>query len=113
MNFSVAYLMHRALYRVYRFFYDWFIRSFLFTWKAFRAYIRSFEDVLAVRIQLRNLFQPLYQDYTVLGYVLGFIFRVMRVFMGVILYPIFLGVAVALYLIWVAIPFYIFYLGIV
>lgn len=111
MSISVIYLANRFLYRLFRFFYDWYAGSAVFAWRAFRGFLLSFDDVLAVRVMLLNLFQPLYQDYTSLGYVLGFIFRVLRIALGVVIYPVFLLIALTLYLLWASIPLYIIYLG--
>ncbi|MDI6733993.1 MAG: hypothetical protein QMD50_00665 [Patescibacteria group bacterium] len=62
---------------------------------------------LAWRITFKHIFQPLYKDYTVLGYVLGFGFRLGRLFIGSIIYLIIFAVAIGVYLFWLAVPIYI------
>lgn len=69
----------------------------------------NFDRTLAVLVTLRHLFQPLYQDRTIIGYILGFIFRVLRVFIGVVIYLVVTLGALALYVAWVLVPPYILY----
>lgn len=66
---------------------------------------------LALRITLRYLFKPLYQDYTILGYILGFVFRSGRILIASILYLIIVLAATAIYLAWAFIPIIIIALG--
>ena len=39
---------------------------------------------------LQNLFQPLYKDYSMIGYVLGFLFRIARLAIATVVYAILL-----------------------
>lgn len=111
MNFSLLYLGHRALYRLRRFLADWYGGGFLFTWHLVRGLLADLDRTLAFRITIQNLFQPLYQDFTVLGYILGFIFRVLRVAIGLLLYPIVVGLGALGYLLWASAPILILYAG--
>ncbi len=59
---------------------------------------------LAIRLTLKYFFQPLYKDYTIIGRILGVVFRSGRILIGGVCY-LFLGlIFVVVYLIWVLIP---------
>ena len=67
---------------------------------ALTAADRSF----AVAITLRHFFEPLYKDYSIIGRILGIVFRSARVAIGAMFYLILALVFVVAYLIWLAIP---------
>ena len=71
--------------------------------------LRSLDRAIALTITLRYFFQPLYGDYTTVGYLLGITFRSIRVLFGALLYFTIFVVALALYLVWAAIPVYLVY----
>jgi hypothetical protein len=41
---------------------------------------------LKVKANLRNLTKPLYGDYTIVGYLIAFPYRVLRIFFGLLIY---------------------------
>jgi len=112
MSFSIIYLIQRFFYRIYKFFYDWYVGGFLTIGSATLVVFESLDQSFAFEITIRNLFRPLYQDRTVLGYILGFIFRVFRVLIGGVIYAILLLIAIGVYVVWVAIPIYVLFLEI-
>lgn len=58
----------------------------------------------AVGVTLRHFFEPLYKDYSIVGRILGIVFRSARVAIGGVCY-LFLALVFALaYVIWLAIP---------
>jgi hypothetical protein len=101
------YLISRFFYRLAEFFRHWYISSF----RIFSHYVISILEKLdrrfALKITLKHLFQPLYQDRTLIGYILGFFFRSGRLILGGIVYLGVLAIAVFCYFIWLAIPLYI------
>jgi len=106
MNFAPGYLIQRFFYRIFEFLRHWYVKSF-------RIYsnfvIDKLEDIdyyLAWRVTLKNLFQPLYKDYSIIGYVLGFFFRFWRLLIGTIIYAFIFIIAIGLYIIWLLIPPY-------
>ena len=111
MNFSAVYLIHRCFDRIRQFMAHWYIGGFIAVWNWVHAALTTLDETLAFRITLQNLFQPLYQDFTVIGYVLGFIFRVIRVAIGLLLYPVVVGGGAVAYLLWASIPLIIIYTG--
>ncbi len=64
---------------------------------------------LAWKITLKNLFRPLYKDYTILGYVLGFFFRLGRLILGTVIYVVLFAIAAAAYLFWLLFPIALIY----
>jgi len=64
---------------------------------------------LALKINLRNIFKPLYQDTSIIGYLLGFLFRFFWVIFALIVYFFVFITSVLLYLLWLTIPIYIIY----
>lgn len=73
--------------------------------------LEALDRFFALRITFRYWLKPLYQDYSVIGYILGFILRTGRLLLGGIVYLLFIAIALLLYIIWAAIPFYIVYRG--
>lgn len=109
MNFALGYLVARFFYRIFEFLRHWYVRSV--RWYS-NIVINKLEDLdyyLAWRITLKNLFQPLYKDFSVIGYTLGFIFRFFRLLMGGIIYAAIFLVALLFYMAWLALPPYLLY----
>lgn len=67
---------------IVRFLYFWFVGGPKMYWRRAFSLIMGFEDIWAVGITLRNLFSPLYQDYTISGRIIGPFFRLARVLIG-------------------------------
>jgi len=82
----------------------WYLDSFYFVWQAYIGALRRWDRIFAVSITIRYWFKPLYQDYTFLGRILGFILRTIRIIIGgfgcLVLSIIFL----ALYTLWLMVP---------
>lgn len=111
MSFSVVYLIQRFFYRIYKFFYDWYVGGFLAIGGAAVVVFEGLDQTVAFEITLRHLFEPLYQDRTILGYILGFIFRFFRVLVGGVLYASLFLLTLAIYLAWAVIPIYLIFLA--
>ncbi|MDP1629748.1 MAG: hypothetical protein Q8L57_03960 [bacterium] len=104
----LPYLISRLFLGVYQFFYDWYVGGFYAFWRRVYIIFKSWDREIAFRPTLRHWFQPLFQDYTVLGYILGFLFRTGRIIVGGAGALVIFGVSVIIYFIWVLIPAYIF-----
>jgi len=102
------YLIYRFFTAVYQFFYDWYVGGFYAFWRRIYVIFKSWDRFIAFRPTLRHWFQPLYQDYTVLGYILGFIFRTGRIIVGGSGTLVIFGASAVVYFIWAAIPVYFF-----
>lgn len=109
MSFSLVYLGFRFFYRVAEFFRHWYVRGFFVYGRTVLNVLLSLDKTLALRITLRHFGEPLYRDYSVLGYILGFVLRSLRIAVALAIYPVILAVAGALFLMWLAIPVFIIY----
>lgn len=105
------YLVGRALYRVRLFLSDWYFGSFRLISRGTIDFLERLDRTWALWITFRNIFQPLYQDHTFTGRILGFFFRVIRIAIGLTLYAFVVLIALIAYLIIVVMPVYILYLG--
>lgn len=82
----------------------WYIKSFKIYSNFVFDQLQKMDRTLAWRVNVRYLFQPLYKDYSIIGYVLGFILRIGRLLgISIIYLVVFLFVIVA-YVIWLMIP---------
>lgn len=54
----------------------------------------------AWKITIRNLFEPLYHDYSFIGRVLGFVFRSVRLAAASVVYAAVFAFALGIYLLW-------------
>ena len=109
MDFSFVYLAHRLLYRFLDFFHHWYVDGSRAIGRRFMETMRSVDQSLAVAITLRHFFEPLYKDYSIVGRIMGIIFRTARVLLGGIFY-IFLAILFSIvYIIWLMIPIAILY----
>lgn len=108
---AFPYLLARAVYRIKLFFSDWYIGSFrvISRWAIDR--LESLDRTWALLITLKNIFQPLYQDHTFTGRILGFIFRSARIVIGSCLYVVVVALAMIAYISVAVLPIYILYLG--
>ena len=109
----MVYLAHRVWYRLFDFFRRWYLDGSKIFLNHFISFLERLDQTFAVRITLRYFFQPLYKDYTIVGRILGVVFRSGRLAIGTAVYACVAAVFLALYAIWLFIPFiiafYIFY----
>ncbi len=104
MDFALVYLIERFLYQFFNFFRHWYLdasREFLVM---FRSAAESLEHRAAFRVTLEHFFEPLYQDFTFLGRILGVFFRSGRLLLGSVLYLMLTALFLLLYLGWLSIP---------
>ena len=72
--------------------------------RRFMGAITAADQSFAVAITLRHFFEPLYKDYSVIGRILGIVFRAARVAIGGIFYILIALLFAIIYLVWLAIP---------
>lgn len=107
MDIFLIYLFDRFIYRISHFIRHWYVDSF-FSYSHFViSRLEDIDQTIALKITWRNLFQPLYQERNIIGYVLGFIFRSIRLVLGGAIYGAIIIISAALFLVWVSIPPYI------
>ena len=104
MDFSVVYLGHRLLYHFSNFFHHWYVDGSRVIGRHFMATLTAADQSFAVGITVRHFFEPLYKDYSVIGRILGIVFRTVRVAIGTAFYLILASAFAVIYIIWIAIP---------
>jgi hypothetical protein len=104
MNFSVVYILSRFLFRIKDFFHHWYVDGSRYFFHGFISFLENLDRTLAFRMTLRHLFEPLYKDYTVMGRILGPIFRFGRVLVGLVVYVFAGAVFLSIYLFWLILP---------
>lgn len=109
MNFALIYLGQRLIYRIFEFLRHWYIKSIKMYFNFILNKLESLDRHFAFVITVKHIFQPLYKDYSIIGYVLGFLFRLLRLIIGAIVYTAIFIIAVFLYLVWLIAPIYILY----
>jgi len=87
-----------------RFMRHWYVDSFLGTSHFMLDVFERLDRTFALKINARNLFKPLYQDATAVGYILGFLLRSLRVIIGSAVYFFVFLLSVVIYLAWLAVP---------
>lgn len=104
-----VYIAMRFAQRFFEFFDHWYRGGSRFFWNGLIDTLSSLEGVFAVAMTVRHIFEPLYQDKTIIGYILGFIFRTLRATLGLIVYLAVIAMAFLLYLAWLLAPAAILY----
>lgn len=105
----LSYLAQRFWQGLTRFLRHWYRDGFRQIASRTFEVLASLDQVFALKVNFRLFFTPLYQDRSIIGYILGFFFRFSRVLVGGILYLIILVVGAGVYLIWAALPVFILY----
>ncbi|MFA6354585.1 MAG: hypothetical protein WCX12_02805 [Candidatus Paceibacterota bacterium] len=101
MNFAPVYLVVRFFILIGDFLHHWYIDGSRRLADFFVSSFEKLDQTLAIRITVKYFFQPLYKDFTILGRILGVIFRSGRILIGLVVYLIVAGVFLAVYLVYV------------
>jgi hypothetical protein len=101
---NIAYIFNRFFFRIYYFLYHWYVRGFRKFSNWTLDYLEKLDYTFALKINLKNIFQPLYQDYSFVGHIIGFVLRSIRIISAVIIYTLISVICLALFLAWAAIP---------
>ena len=104
-----AYIAVRFLERFLAFLNHWYRGGTRFFWTRTTDVLIGLDGTFAVFLTVRHLFEPLYQDNTFIGYILGFIFRVLRTALGLLTYLVVIIVAFTLYVSWILLPIFSLY----
>lgn len=103
------YLGMRAARALAGFVRNWYEGGAFFFEEHLFSTLTQLDRTLALRVTLRYFFTPLYNDRTVIGYILGVIFRSMRVAMASVVYFVLIALYVVLAFVWFAVPPFIIY----
>ncbi|MDE2001710.1 MAG: hypothetical protein KGI60_04075 [Patescibacteria group bacterium] len=109
LNVSIIYLFARLMQRGADFVVHWYRDAFFRFVDWTLSTLERLDRRFAVRITAKNWLQPLYQDYTLIGYVWGFIFRTGRIAIGLVVYLAVVLVALAGFIAWALFPLYCLY----
>jgi len=106
---ALIYLVSRFFYRIAEFLRHWYQDGFFFFSRRLVDFLERLDRYFAFKITLRFLFQPLFQNYTFVGYILGFIFRGFRLLVAGFVYLLTILAWLVVYLLWAFIPLGIIY----
>ena len=104
MDFAPVYLVQRFFYRIADFFHHWYIDGSRYLGHRFLLILQNIDRSLAIKITVAHFFEPLYRDYSVVGRILGFVFRASRIIIGGILYFVLGTMFLVLYIVWLLLP---------
>lgn len=104
MNFAPVYILSRLFFRAKDFFHHWYVDASRLFFHRFISYLENLDRTLAFRMTLKHLFEPLYKDYTIMGRILGPIFRFGRVLVGFVAYVFVGAIFLIFYLVWLLLP---------
>jgi hypothetical protein len=99
----------------------WFFFGFLRHWyidapkRFFYAFLNFLQDVdrfFAWKITFSHMFQPLYGDFSFLGYIFGFVLRFCRFVVGSIAYFFIFLASLSFFVFWCVIPISLCILGV-
>ena len=100
----MVYVIHRAVYRILDFFHHWYVDGSRVLAHKFMSVLEEMDKSFAIKLTIKYFFQPLYKDYTVVGRILGVIFRSGRILIGGIFYLVMVLIFLVVYLVWIFIP---------
>ncbi|RJQ29774.1 hypothetical protein C4571_00670 [Candidatus Parcubacteria bacterium] len=104
MNSALVYLVYRFFYRLGDFFHHWYADASRVILHRYVLLLEQLDRTFALRVTLKYFFQPLYKDYTVVGRILGIIFRSGRVLIGLAVYAVLTAILIVIYLVWLLVP---------
>ena len=99
-----VYLAKTFMFRIAMFFKHWYYDAFFAVYGTWLRFVRAGERRFAIRVNLHFLFRPLYQEYNIVGYVLGFVYRFGKTVFGMLLYTCVAVLAAGCYILWVMLP---------
>ncbi len=108
-SLSLVYIFSHLGRRISDFFRHWYVDGFYKAVHWTLNFLERMDQYFALRITVKNWFQPLYQDYTFIGYLWGFVFRTIRIAAGSAAYLFLIAIAAALFAVWALIPIYVIY----
>lgn len=104
MDFALVYLVQRFFYRIFDFFHHWYVDGSREFGHRLISTLAAADQTIAFKITLRHFFEPLYKDYSVVGRVLGVVFRTGRIILGGAFYIFLLTCFAVAYILWIGVP---------
>jgi len=109
MSYVLSYLFNWFWNGAAEFINHWYVRSFLNMTEYMLNLFSELDKSFALKVNLRNLFKPLYQDRNPIGYSMGFLFRTTRILMALIVYSLTFSITALLYAAWLLVPIFFLY----
>lgn len=103
----LTYLPMRFVLTIRDFLYHWYVNSFRNMSHFMLNLFESLDKSLALRINVKSLFKPMYQDRSIFGYGIGFLYRSARIILTSFFYIVIFLISAALYLAWILLPVFI------
>lgn len=101
MSFAPVYLAYRFFYHIIRFFHHWYRDGSRAMFHYFLRTLGKLEGTFALSLTARYFFHPLYQDFSVVGRIVGIFFRSGRILIGLFVYALLAAFFVLVYLAWI------------
>ncbi|MFA6436889.1 MAG: hypothetical protein WC242_02105 [Candidatus Paceibacterota bacterium] len=100
---TVSYAIKGLLRSFLGFFGDWYLVFPQIYWKKTLKFTKELDKSLAFREMARNWFSPLYQDYNIVGFLVGICIRTLWIIFDSIFYIFFFFFASLIFIIWLLI----------
>lgn len=104
MDNVLGLLIYSFFLRLFLFFRHWYFAGNRRIVRLAISLLEILDSFFAIKITVRHLFSPLYQDRSVLGYILGIPTRFFLLLVGGSLYLIISIICLAICLLWSALP---------
>ena len=108
----ISYLALQIVRQPLIFLRRWYIDATEKFWAAVAEHAAAIDRVFAIKIMLRTITQPLYGDYTIVGRILGPIFRLSRACIAFVVFAIYFAIAAAIWFSWALILPYLIFIAI-
>lgn len=105
----IFYFVRLFFVRIGDFLRHWYISSFYLLADWTIKFLEWLDRSLALKVTARYWLHPLYQERNILGYLIGFVVRTIRIVFAVIVYSFVIVFAAVVYLAWAAVPLWLVY----
>ena len=100
---AIKYIAEQFTLWLADFFRHWYFDGLFLFLRTFVKTLSFLDRIFALRVSFKNIFKPMYQDNSFIGYVMGFSFRSLRIITALISYSFIAFLFLVAYLIWAAI----------
>ncbi|MFC1662679.1 hypothetical protein ACFL04_00750 [Patescibacteria group bacterium] len=107
---SSTFIFRELIFDVVRFPWWWYTRGTMNAAFFISREMSDWANRLSLRILLRNMFKPMYGDYTRSGRAISFFIRVIMFFVKSIVFVLWSVLLIALLLLWLLVPLAIIYM---
>jgi len=101
---SLALSPFRILKGIADFLLFWYVQGSKDFWRREIKMVKGVERDIGILINLKLIFQPIYSDYSLIGKLIGPIFRLGRVFLGCLFVVFLSGLIIVCYALWLLLP---------